>query len=584
MRRSRHRARPSADLARLVSSSMRNRRAVVVGIVLAQVVAMLTSLAAPAFNALVIDNGVIAGDIGYIERIGAVMLGVAVVGLIASLGAIVLGSSLSAGTAADLRRRVYTRAAEFSTAAYHDLGTPTMLTRTSLDTAVVAQAVFLTTSIAISAPLITVGAIVLSLQTSVQLAPVIVVAAIVLGVGVGAYVVFVTPLAARLQNAVDSVNRVLREQLGGTRIIRAFRRERSASARFDDANRDLTDLSRRVGALSVLLLPGVLLVSNVASIATSLLGAHFIESGDLTIGGLTAFTGYLVQIVAGITLFIALASVLPRARASAARLADVIGRPSGLAEEGTGHVDGPLSLRFRDVSVHYADADKPAISKITLQCVPGTVTAIIGSTSSGKSSLLSLVPRLLDPTSGTVDVGDLRLQDWGLSHLRAAVSFVGQGRSLIAGTVESNLRLGDSDADDDALWRALRAAQMAETVVARGGLSSEVSQGGANFSGGQRQRLAIARALVRGPRVLCLDAAFSAMDRQTVDAVVAGIRATLPQATLLMADQQVENIRTAQTIAVLDGRTIVDVGTHEELLARCGVYREFSDAQAPVIG
>ncbi|MGB3603529.1 ABC transporter ATP-binding protein [Gordonia sp. (in: high G+C Gram-positive bacteria)] len=583
MTRARHRSAPTAQLGRIAASSMRNRRPIVIGILLAQVVATAANLAAPAFNARVIDKGVVAGDIGYIERMGTIMLGVAVCGLIAALLAIALGSALSAGTAADLRRRVYARAGEFSTATFHDLGTPTMLTRTSLDTSVVAQAVFLTTSIALTAPLVTIGAVALSLQTSVQLAPVIVVAAIVLGVGVGAYVVFVTPLAARLQKAVDGVNRVLREQLGGTRIIRAFGRERTASARFDEANGDLTQLTRRVGALGVLLLPGVLLVSNVASLATNLLGAHFIESGDLTIGGLTAFTGYLLQIVVGITLFIALAGILPRARASAARLSEVIDRPSGLADVGTSRVDGPLPLRFSNIEVRYAGADRPAISGVTLTCPPGKVTAIIGSTSSGKSTLVSLVPRLLDPTSGTVLAASIPVPQWDLSQLRSAVSFVGQGRSLIAGTVESNLRLGAPDADEADMWRALEAAQIAETVIGRGGLAAEVTQGGANFSGGQRQRLAIARALLRNPRILCLDAAMSALDRQTAEAVIVGIRDALPNATVILADQQVENIRTADQIAVLDRRTIIDIGTHETLLSRCEVYREFSDAQAPVI-
>lgn len=577
------RAPKNGSLRRLARIALQGRRRILVGVVVAQVIAMAASLAQPTLNALIVDDGVIAGDIPYIERMGSLMLGVAVCGVVASLAAIALGSALSTRAAADLRSRVYRRATDFSTAAYHELGTPTMLTRTSLDTGVVTQAVFLTTSVAVTAPIITVGAVVLSLQVSVDLAPVIVVTAIVLGIGVGVFVTFVTPLVSRLQASVDTVNRVLREQLGGTRIIRAFRREPTASARFDEANRDLTDLARRVGAIQLMLLPGVLLVSNASIVATSLFGARLIENGELTIGGLTAFTGYLSQIVVGITLFITLAAIFPRARVSADRLAAVLDKPSGLRDDGRLARAGLLPLSFRDVSVYYEGAARPAVDFVTFHCRAGATSAIIGSTSSGKSTLLSLVPRLQDPSSGVVDVGEISTRDWPLADLRAAVAHVGQGRSLIAGTVASNLRLGSPDADDDTLWRALSAAQVAESVVDRGGLDAEVAQGGANFSGGQRQRLAIARALARDPRVLCLDAAFSAMDRSTADAVLRGIREILPTATVLIADQQVENVRSADQIAVLDGRRILDIGTHRELVDRCAVYREFADAQAPTV-
>lgn len=588
MRGSRHRAPAFGNVRRLASLAVHGRKRLLVGVVITQIIAMAAALAQPAFNALIVDNGVIAGDVPYIERMGAVMLGVAVCGLLASLAAIAFGSALSTGAAADLRRQIYGRASNLSTATYHEFGTPTMLTRTSLDTAVVAQAIFLVTSVAVTAPIITIGAVILSLQASVTLAPVIVVAAIVLGVGVGLFVTFVTPLAARLQGAVDTVNRVLREQLRGTRVIRAFSREHTASKRFDDANRDLTDLARRVGAIQLLLLPGVLLIANTATTVTSLFGARLIEDGALTIGGLTAFTGYLSQIVVGITLFITLAAIFPRARVSAARLVDVLDRPSGLPDRGRLVLAGPLPLSFKAVSVHYRQATHPAVTSATFLCRPASVTAVIGSTSSGKSSLVSLVPRLMDATSGTVEIGGVPSTEWPLAALRTAVAHVGQGQSVIAGTVGSNLRLGSAAADgepvdDEVLWQALRAAQIADTVADRGGLDAEVSQGGANFSGGQRQRLAIARALVRRPRILCLDASFSAMDRSTADAVLRGIRSMLPLATILIADQQVENVRSAEQIAVLDARRIIDIGTHDELLARCGVYREFADAQAPTV-
>ena len=570
----------TATLVRVARTALRRRGLLVAALLVAQVVSVGASLAQPSFNARIVDNGVIAADVGYVQRMGGWMLAVAVVGLVASIAAVAVGSALSAGAAADLRHAVYRKAGSLSAAGYREFGTSTMLTRTSVDTGVVGSTVFLATSIAVSAPIITVGAVILSLRESVRLAPVIVVTAIVLGVGVGVFVVKVSPLAARMQAAVDAINGVLREHLTGTRLVRAFRREQHASRRFSAANHTLTALSRRVGAMQVLLLPGVLLVTNLATVLTSVFGAGLIESGDLTIGGLTAFTGYLVQIVVGITLFVALAATLPRAQASAARLADVLDHPDEEPDHDDAEaVPGPLALTFLDASVQYPSADRPTLREVSLQCAPGAVTAVIGGTSSGKSTLLALVPRLLTPSAGLVAAGGRPLTRWPLRALRAAVAYVGQGHALVAGTIRSNLRLADDDADDTTMWDALRAAQIADDVRARGGLDADVAQGGSNFSGGQRQRLAIARALVHRPRILCLDDAFSAMDRHTANAVLAGVRSMLPHATILLAAQQVPTVRGADAIAVLENGRVVAIGTHAELLTTSRVYREFADAQ-----
>ncbi len=551
---------------------------------MAQLIAMAAGLAQPAFNARIVDAGVIAGDVGYVQRMGALMIGVVVIGLLASMTAVACGSAIAAGISADLRLAMYRRAGRLSTASYHEVGTASMLTRTSADTGVVGRAVFAFTTVAVSAPIVTVGAVILSLRQSVQLAPLIVVTAVLLGVVVGLYVVRVTPLAGRLQRAVDAVNRVLREQLSGTRIVRAFRREQTASERFGDANVELTTLARRVGALQVLLLPGVLLIANLAVVATNVLGAKLIESGDLTIGGLTAFSGYLMQIVSGVSMFVALAALLPRAEASAVRLtqvldeqlpdtgpADIVDRPRGV-----------LAVDLQNVTVRYAGAEQPAVDSLTLRCVPGGVTAVIGGTSSGKSTLLALAPRLLDASSGVVELGDRPIGAWPLAALRSEVAYVGQRHALIAGTVASNLRLGYDDAPDDLLWRALRVTRMADSVDGRGGLDAAVAQGGSNFSGGQRQRLAIARALLHRPRVLVLDDAFSAMDRSTAADVFAAVRAHLPATTFLLAAQQVHSVRGADVIAVLEHGRLVDVGPHAELLDRCQVYREIAQAQGLV--
>ncbi|MDR2281210.1 MAG: ABC transporter ATP-binding protein/permease [Gordonia sp. (in: high G+C Gram-positive bacteria)] len=565
----------------LAGQAVASRKALTVGVLIAQLVAMAAGLAQPAFNARIVDAGVIAGDVDYVQRMGAMMIGVVVIGLVASMAAVACGSAIAAGVSADLRLAVYRRAGELSTADYHELGTASMLTRTSADTGVVGRTVFAFTSVALSAPIVTVGAVVLSLRQSVQLAPVIVVTAILLGVVVGLYVARVTPLAGRLQRAVDAVNRVLREQLTGTRILRTFRREQTASDRFGIANTELTSLARRVGALQVLLLPSVLLIANLAVVATNVIGADLIESDDLTIGGLTAFTGYLMQIVSGVSLFVAMAAVLPRAEASAIRLREVLHEdvpdpgPADIADRPF----GVLALDFRSVDVRYDGADQLTLDAVTLRCVPGGVTAVIGGTSSGKSTLLSLVPRLLDASGGEVALGDRRIGSWPVAAVRSEVAYVGQRHALIAGTVASNLRLAYDDAPDELVWKALRVTKMADTVRDRGGLDTAVSQGGSNFSGGQRQRLAIARALLHRPRVLVLDDAFSAMDRSTAAEVFASVRAHLPRTTFLVAAQQIHSVRNADLIAVLELGRLVDQGSHHELLARCGVYREIADAQ-----
>lgn len=568
----------------LAVPAISSRKALTAGVLVAQLVAMAAGLAQPAFNARIVDAGVIAGDVDYVQRMGALMIGVVLIGLVASMAAVACGSAIAAGISADLRLAVYRRAGELSTADYHELGTASMLTRTSADTGVVGRTVFAFTSVAMSAPIVTVGAVILSLRQSVQLAPVIVVTAILLGVVVGLYVARVTPLAGRLQRAVDAVNRVLREQLTGTRILRTFRREHTASDRFGIANTELTVLARRVGALQVLLLPSVLLIANVAVVATNVIGADLIESDDLTIGGLTAFSGYLMQIVSGVSLFVALAAVLPRAEASAIRLREVLDEdvPDPGPTDIPDRPRGVLDVDFRSVDVRYAGAEQLTLSDVTLRCVPGGVTAVIGGTSSGKSTLLSLVPRLLDSSAGEVALGDRPIADWPLTAVRSEVAYVGQRHALIAGTVASNLRLAYDDATDDLVWKALRVTKMADTVADRGGLDVAVSQGGSNFSGGQRQRLAIARALLHRPRVMVLDDAFSAMDRSTASQVFTSVRAHLPRTTFLIAAQQIHSVRTADLIAVLELGRVVDQGSHRDLLERCSVYREIADAQAPV--
>ncbi|WP_245569630.1 ABC transporter ATP-binding protein [Gordonia shandongensis] len=571
-------ARPGRPaLAGLVRSALATRRLTVAAIALTQLAAMAATLAQPAINARIVDNGVVAGDVGYVRSMSVVLLAATAVSALASFGGIVAGANLSADAAADLRDRVFRHLGRVSSADHHAIGTHSLLSRTSTDVAVISQAVFVATTLSLAAPIVTVGAVVLSLRESLRLSPVIAVTAVLISVCVGVFIATVTPLAARRQRAVDRVNRMLREQLSGMHTIRAFRRESESRDRFDADNAALTRLSRTVGARQLLLGPGTTALTGIASAITLLWGADLIESGSVTIGTLIAFTGYLGQVATGISLFMPLVTVLPRARASATRIAEVLDLATEDPAIGDVPAHGLPEVSFDAVSLFYPGAENPAIDSVTLRCPPGTTTAVVGGTSSGKSTLLRTVPRLIAPTAGTVRVAGLSVADWAVRDLRDRVALV-SGRQIVAGTVRSNLRLA-GDAADDALWEALRAARLADDVAARGGLDLEIAQGGSNLSGGQRQRLAVARAIVRTPDVLLLDDAFSAMDRETAHAVLAGIRGLLPNTTLVVATRQIDLIEDAPVIAVLDRGALTAVGRHRDLLGRSQVYLDLADAQ-----
>lgn len=554
----------------------------IAAVLVAQVAALGAGLAQPTFNAHLIDDGVVAGDVGYILRIGGWMLLVAVLGSVAAFASVALAARLSAETAASIRARVYRRAGVLTEAEYERIGTGSMLTRTSPDIGAVAQAVYVTMTAAVAGPIVMCGAIVLALRESVRLSPVIVVVVTLLGVGVGAFVVHTIPLASSMQKATDALNRVLREESTGVRIIRAFRRESTARSWFGGANDELATLVRRFGMLQALLSPGVLLVANVASVATVVFGAALIESGHLTIGGLTAYTGYLNQVVVGTTMLVVLIGVVPRAQASLRRIAEVLdaGELSATVDEVTSTPKDPAPVEFRGVRLRYASAEDDVLGGVWLSCVPGGTTIVIGGTSSGKSSLLRLVPRLIEPSAGQVMVSGRSTAGWSLSELRGQMAYVGQKQSLIAGTVESNLRIADTEADDETLWQALHTTLIADVVEERGGLGAPVDQGGANFSGGQRQRLALARAVIRRPTILCLDDAFSAMDRETADAAFTGVRRQLPETCVLLVTQRMNLMRHADHIAVLEHGRITDAGDHVTLMRTSESYREFVAAQS----
>jgi ATP-binding cassette subfamily B protein len=569
---------------KLLTGAIKQRRWLFAGVMVAQVVAMIAGLVQPTLNSLIIDNGVVAGDIPYVERVGAVMFAVAVVNFIGSMLAVALGSRLSTGVAKDLRSRIYRHSMTLSANQFHQVGTASMMTRTMQDVTVTQQSVFMVNTVAATGPLITVGAIVMSLRMSVRMSPVIAVAAILMAIVVGMFIARITPLAVQSRRAVDGLNHSLREQLSGTQVIRAFGREKLVSARFAESNDRLTALSRRVGALQALLMPVVLVVANLTMVVTNLVGAKLIDSGHLTIGELTAFSGYLVQVVGGVTMLMAAAAVIPQAQASAGRIADVL-------ETDTETVSGPAGNRptfaapieFVGTTVQYPGAELAAVSDVSFTCAAGEVTVVVGGTASGKSTLMALLPRLVDPTIGAVRAGGVDLRHWSMPDLRARISYVSQEGSLISGSVAGNLRLAGKDATDDELWRALEVAEAAGFVRERGGLTTEVGQAGSNFSGGQRQRLALARAVLRGPQVYVIDDGFSAMDPRTATRVLKNLRAAAAEATIIIAAQQITMARVADRIAVIDGGRLVATGDHLWLLDRCLPYREMVEAQSGVV-
>lgn len=572
------------EFGKLLADAIKRHRWLFVAVLLAQTIAMVLGLVQPALNALIIDHGVVAGDLSYVERIGAIMFVIAVVDFACALTGVALGSRLSTGAGRDLRSRLYRHSMSLSSNQFHDIGTSSMLTRTMQDVGTIQQAVFTINTVVVTGPLVTIGAIVMSLRISLGMSPLIAVAAVLMAAVVGVFIARLIPLSVQARQAVDGLNHSLREQLSGTQVIRAFGRESLVSARFAETNDRLTALMRRVGAMQALLLPVVLLVANLTMVATNLLGAKLIDDGHLTIGELTAFSGYLIQVVGGVTLLMVAASILPQAQASANRIGEVLGTATESISGPSGNRPAfAAPIEFVGATVRYPGAEQVAVCDASFRCAPSEVTVIVGGTASGKSTLLSLLPRLVDSTTGSVRAGGVDLRDWSMPDLRSRMSYVSQNGALISGTVAGNLRLADKDATDDDLWQALSVAEAAEFVRERGGLDAEVGQSGGNFSGGQRQRLALARAVLRTPQLYVIDDGFSAMDPRTATKVLTNLRKAAHDSTIIIAAQQITMSRAADRIVVVDGGRVVATGDHLWLLDRCTPYREMVEAQSGVV-
>jgi ATP-binding cassette subfamily B protein len=545
--------------------------------VLLQFLQTCATLYLPTLNADIIDQGVVNGDTGYIMGYGALMIGISLVQVVCNIGAVYYGARTASALGRDVRAAVFDRVQSFSAREVGHFGAPSLITRTTNDVQQVQMLALMTFTLVVSAPIMCVGGIVLALGLDVPLSGVLVAVVPVLGICVTLIVRRLRPLFRSMQERLDTVNRVLREQITGNRVIRAFVRDEYEQQRFRKANTDLTDFALGTGNLLALMFPIVMTVVNLSSIAVVWFGAHRIDSGGMQIGDLTAFLAYLMQIVMSVMMATFMFMMVPRAEVCAERIQEVLDTSSSVVPPSApvrelrrhGH------LELRGAGFCYPGAEEPVLRAVDLVARPGETTAVIGSTGSGKSTLLGLVPRLFDATDGQVLVDGVEVARIDPELLAKTVGMVPQKPYLFAGTVATNLRYGNPDATDEELWHALEVAQARDFVQRlEGGLDAPISQGGTNVSGGQRQRLAIARTLVQRPEIYLFDDSFSALDYATDAALRAALARETAEATVVIVAQRVATIRDADRIVVLDEGRVVGTGRHHELMADNETYRE----------
>ncbi|MER5969449.1 ABC transporter ATP-binding protein [Streptomyces sp. NPDC002055] len=564
-------------LIRLLRPHMGPYRRPVALLVLLQFVQTLAALYLPALNADIIDNGVVTGDTGYILETGGVMIAVSLLQVACSIGAVLYGARTAMAVGRDIRASVFDRVQSFSAREVGRFGAPSLITRTTNDVQQVQMLVLMSFTLMVTAPIMCVGGIVMALGQDVPLSSLLLAVVPVLAVLIGLIVRKLGPQFRTMQGRLDTVNRVLREQITGIRVIRAFVRDDHERQRFDRANTELTDVSLRTGRLMTLMFPTVMTVVNVAGVAVLWFGAHRIDGGSMQIGALTAFLSYLMQILMAVMMATFMFMMVPRAEVCAERIQEVLATESSVVPpaEPVTSLGRRGHLELRGADFRYPGAEAKVLRGVDLVARPGETTAVIGSTGSGKSTLLGLVPRLFDATGGSVLVDGVDVASIAPALLAETVGLVPQKPYLFSGTVASNLRYGRPDATDAELWHALEVAQAKEFVERlEDGLDAPISQGGSNVSGGQRQRLAIARALVRRPEIYLFDDSFSALDYATDAALRAALSRETAGATVVIVAQRVSTIRDADRIVVLDEGRVVGTGTHPELMAGNDTYRE----------
>jgi ATP-binding cassette subfamily B multidrug efflux pump len=573
-------------LMRILRTYLRPYKGLLAGVVVLQLFGTIASLYLPSLNADIIDKGISRGDTGYIWRTGGWMLSVTGVQIVCSIGAVYLGAKAAMSFGRDVRSAVFHQVGQFSNREVAHFGAPSLITRNTNDVLQVQMLVVMTCTMLVGAPIMCVGGVIMALREDIGLSWLMLASVPLLVVPLGLIIRQMVPRFRLMQTRIDTLNQVLREQISGIRVVRAFVREPFETKRFDAVNSGLVEVAQGVGRLQALIFPVVMLVLNTSSVAVLWFGAQRVDAGHMQIGAMTAFLSYLMQILMSVMMATFMLIMVPRAAVCAERISEVLDTESSVLPpaDGVQIVSARGELTLTDVEFSYPGADSPVLRRVTFAAHPGRTTAIIGSTGSGKTTLLSLVPRLFDATAGSVAVDGVDVRELDPEALWSRVGLVPQRPYLFTGTVASNLRYGNPEATDSELWHALEIAQARDFVAAMPeGLNASIAQGGTNVSGGQRQRLAIARALVRKPEIYLFDDSFSALDLGTDSRLRAALRPVTADATVVIVAQRVSTIADADQIIVLEDGEIVGIGSHDELLVTCQTYTEIVESQLSAV-
>ena len=572
-------------LKRLLTTVLAKYKGLLWVVVIFQAVQAVAGLYLPTLNSDIINNGIVEKDLGYIWRIGGLMLVVTILQVGFSVTAVYFGSKVAMGFGRDVRRSLFHQVNDFSAREVAQFGAPSLITRITNDVQQVQMLVLMTCTLLLSAPFTSIGGVILAMQQDLGLSRILMFSIPILAVLLGLIIGSMVPSFRKMQERIDRINEILREQLTGIRIVRAFVREPEEKKRFSDANAAVTEVALRGGRLQALMFPTATLIINISSVAVVWFGSDRINAGLMQPGAMIAFLTYLTQILMSVMMATWMAALIPRASVSAERIQEVLNTPTSVvvSENAITELQQTAVLQFDSVGFHYPGAELPVLDNVSFTVRAGQTLAVIGSTGSGKTTLVSLIPRLFDATSGSILLDGVDVRDLAPEALWSRVGIVPQKPYLFSGTVVSNLGYGKENATEEEMWAALRTAQAEDFVRAMpGGLDAVIAQGGSNVSGGQRQRLAIARALIRHPEIYLFDDSFSALDLATDARLREALAPSVRDAVVVIVAQRVSTIRDADQILVLENGVCVGLGTHDELLATCPTFQEIVESQAAV--